>query len=97
MVKPVPTLTERARGMLLGHAAGNALGVPTQGLGTAAAIAERWPDGVREVERDDTPDSPWDDDVALSVILAEELLTIDKERAARAIWFARLASGRGIR
>ena len=98
MVKPVPTLTERARGMLLGHAAGNALGVPTQGLGTATAIAMRWPDGVREVERRDTPDSPWDDDVALSVILAEELLTspVDLRRIAErwAAW-ARL-DGRGI-
>ena len=98
MVKPVPTLTERARGMLLGHAAGNALGVPTQGLGTAAAIAGRWPDGVREVSRSDTPESPWDDDVALSVILGEELLTspVDLRRIAErwARW-ARL-DGRGI-
>ena len=98
MVKPVPTLTERARGMLLGHAAGNALGAPTQGLGTAAAIAARWPDGVRDVERLDTADSPWDDDVALSVILAEELLgaPVDLRRIAErwARW-ARL-DGRGI-
>lgn len=98
MVKPVPTLTERARGMLLGHAAGNALGLPMQGLGTAATIAERWPDGVREVERRDTPDSPWDDDVALSMILAEELLTspVDLRRIAdRWAGWAR-GDGRGI-
>lgn len=98
MVKPVPTLTERARGMLLGHAAGNALGVPTQSLGTAAAIAGQWPHGVRDVVRRDTPGSPWDDDVALSVILAEELLTspVDLRRIAErwASW-ARL-DGRGI-
>jgi ADP-ribosyl-[dinitrogen reductase] hydrolase len=98
VVKPVPTLTERARGMLLGHATGNALGLPAQDLGSAAAIADRWPDGLWEVERRDTPQSPWDDDVALSVILAEELLTspVDLRRiAARWADWAR-TDGRGI-
>ena len=98
MVKPVPTLAERARGMLLAHAAGNALGVPTQDLGTAGAIAARWPGGVREVERRDTPESPWDDDVALALILGEELLIspVDLRRIATrwAAW-AR-TDGRGI-
>lgn len=98
MVKPVPTLAERARGMLLGHAAGNVLGLPAQGLGTAAAIAARWPAGVRDVERLDTPESPWDDDVALAVILGEELLTspVDLRRIAER--WARWArtDGRGI-
>ena len=98
MVKPVPTLAERARGMLLGHAAGNALGLPAQELGSAAAIASAWPGGLREIERRDTPLSPWDDDVALSLILGEELLTspVDLRRIARrwAEW-AR-ADGRGI-
>jgi len=98
VVKPVPTLPERARGMLLGHAAGNALGLPAQELGTAAAIAAAWPDGLREIERRDTAASPWDDDVALSLILGEELLTspVDLRRIARrwAEW-AR-SDGRGI-
>jgi ADP-ribosyl-[dinitrogen reductase] hydrolase len=98
VVKPVPTLPERARGMLLGHAAGNALGLPAQELGSAAAIASAWPGGLREIERRDTPHSPWDDDVALSLILGEELLTspVDLRRIARrwAEW-AR-TDGRGI-
>ncbi len=97
MVKPVPTLGERARGMLLGHAAGNALGLPAQGL-DAAAIAARWPGGLLDVERCDTPDSPWDDDVALSLILGEELLTspVDLRRIAeRWAGWAR-DDGRGI-
>ena len=98
MVKTVPTLPERARGMLLGHAAGNALGLPAQGLGSAAAIAAQWPDGLREIERRDTPASPWDDDVALSLILGEELLTspVDLRRIAGrwAEWARR--DGRGI-
>jgi ADP-ribosyl-[dinitrogen reductase] hydrolase len=74
MVKPAPTLLARARGVMLGHAAGNALGVPTEGLGTPEAIAARHPGGVTEILRADTPRSPWDDDVAMAVILAEELL-----------------------
>lgn len=98
MVKPVPTLAERARGMLLGHAAGNALGVPTEDLATAEAIAARWPGGVREIERRDTPASPWDDDVALGLILGEELLAspVDLRRiATRWSAWAR-TDGRGI-
>ncbi|MEO6068066.1 MAG: ADP-ribosylglycohydrolase family protein [Gemmatimonadota bacterium] len=74
MPRPEPTLPERARGALLGHAAGNALGVPTEFLGTSEAIAREYPDGLREVRRRDTPGSPWDDDVAMSIHLAEELL-----------------------
>ncbi len=45
MPRPEVTLPERARGALLGHAAGNALGVPTEFLGTAEAI-ERAYDGI---------------------------------------------------
>lgn len=74
MVKPEPTLRERARGAMLGHAAGNALGVPTEFLHTPAAIAARFPGGLREVMRADRPGSPWDDDVAMAVAVAEELL-----------------------
>ena len=45
MPRPEVTIPERARGALLGHAAGNALGVPTEFLGTAEAI-ERAYDGI---------------------------------------------------
>ncbi len=74
MVKPATSLPDRARGAMLGHAAGNALGVPTEFLRTPGAIARRFPGGVTEVLRADRPDSPWDDDVAMAVIVAEELL-----------------------
>jgi ADP-ribosyl-[dinitrogen reductase] hydrolase len=98
MVKPTPTLAARARGALLGHAAGNALGLPTEFLHTSEAIAARFPGGLSEVLREDTPESPWDDDVALAVMLAEALLepAIDLERLAKrwAAW-AR-DDGRGI-
>ncbi|HWA40433.1 MAG TPA: ADP-ribosylglycohydrolase family protein, partial [Gemmatimonadales bacterium] len=69
----------RARGALLGHAAGNALGVPTEFLGTPEAIQAEFPGGLREIRRRDSRGSPWDDDVAMSVALAEELLEPDPD------------------
>jgi ADP-ribosyl-[dinitrogen reductase] hydrolase len=74
MVKPATSLLDRARGAILGHAAGNALGVPTEFLDTPGTIARRFPGGVVDVLREDRADSPWDDDVAMAVIVAEELL-----------------------
>ena len=98
MPRPEPTLAARARGALLGHAAGNALGVPTEFLGTPAAIAKEFPGGLREVRRRDTATSPWDDDVAMGVALAEELLEPepDLERLTRR-WVKWMEEdGRGI-
>ena len=96
---PTPlTLSDRARGALLGLAAGNALGLPAEPLASANAIRERWPGGLTEVHRQDTPDSPYDDDVALAIILAEELMQpeVDLRRLAhRWIGWAR-EDGRGI-
>ncbi len=93
-----PDLTSRARGALLGHATGNALGVPTEFLGTAEVIAERFPGGVRDILRSGTQDSPHDDDLALTLLLAEELLqpAVDLRRLALAWaeWAER--DGRGI-
>lgn len=83
---------------MLGHAAGNALGVPTEFLGSREAIARRFPGGVRDVIRRDTPESPWDDDVAMAVRLAEELLEpeLDLARLGRR-WIAwARTDGRGI-
>ncbi len=83
---------------MLAHAAGNALGVPTEFLGTAERIEREFPGGVREILRRDTPESPYDDDLALAVILAEELLEpdIDLRRLAQrwAAWAEQ--DGRGI-
>ncbi|HEU4570516.1 MAG TPA: ADP-ribosylglycohydrolase family protein [Gemmatimonadales bacterium] len=72
--RATPDLGSRARGAFLGHAAGNALGVPTEFLGTPEAIQREFPGGLAEIRRRDTPASPWDDDVAMAVALAEELL-----------------------
>jgi ADP-ribosyl-[dinitrogen reductase] hydrolase len=71
---PELSLPARARGAILGHAAGNALGVPTEFHGTAAAILADFPEGVTEIRRRDTRTSPWDDDVAMAVLVADELL-----------------------
>jgi ADP-ribosyl-[dinitrogen reductase] hydrolase len=98
IVKPGPTLTARARGALLGHAAGNALGVPTEFLGTPERIAAEFPGGLREVIRRDTPESPWDDDVAMTAIVAEELLGPEPDPRAMARRWVRWMEedGRGI-
>lgn len=71
MVKPPITLVSRARGALLAHACGNALGVPSEFLGTAERIRQRFPGGLANILRRDTPDSPFDDDVAMAVVLGE--------------------------
>jgi ADP-ribosylglycohydrolase len=79
-----PSLAERASGALLAHAAGNALGVPTKFLHTPDAILAEFPGGVRDIIRRDTSESPFDDDVAMALLLAEELLAgdVDLERLA---------------
>lgn len=92
------SLADRARGAMLGFAAGNALGLPAEPLATPDAIRARWPGGLTEVLRQDTRTSPYDDDVALAVVLAEELLQpqVDLRRLAhRWVAWAR-GDGRGI-
>ncbi len=95
---PPPGLAARARGALLGHASGNALGVPTEFLGTPQAIAQEFPGGVQGILRKDSDLSPYDDDLALTLVLAEELLQpeMDFQRLAQrwVEWMRR--DGRGI-
>jgi ADP-ribosyl-[dinitrogen reductase] hydrolase len=92
------SIASLSRGCLLGLAAGNALGLPTEPLGTPAAIRSRFPGGLTEVIRQDTPDSPYDDDLALALIQAEELLQpeLDLQRLVMnwVAWSQR--DGRGI-
>lgn len=92
------SIAERARGALLGLAAGNALGVPTESLGRPDAIRAAFPGGLRDIRRADTPRSPFDDDTAMALLLAEELLAgdVDLERLA-ARWIEWMdTDGRGI-
>ena len=51
---------------------GNQLGVPTEGLGSAAAIRQAFPQGVRDLQPP-PQGSPFDDDAAMTLLLAESL------------------------
>lgn len=95
---PPPDLPSRARGALLGLATGNALGVPTEFLHTAAAIAAAFPAGLPDIIRQDSADSPYDDDLALTVLLAEELLEPEVDLRRLALRWVEWAEqdGRGI-
>src|SRR5437773_9096184 len=68
-----PELVTRARGALLGLVAGNQLGVPTEHLGTPAAIRAVYPDGVRDPAPPPTG-SLYDDDAAMTLLLAQSLV-----------------------
>ena len=76
-----PHLATRARGALLGLVAGNQLGVPTEHLGTPEAIREAFPHGVWDLP---TPPkgSPYDDDAAMTLLLAESLAELAEFDAA---------------
>ena len=90
-------LRERYRGVMLGVAAGNALGLAVEGR-SRKWIRQQFPDGVREVP-DRVGQQSWDDDLAQTALLAEALLTedaLDEERlAARLVEWAS-SDGRGI-
>lgn len=95
---PSLTTANRARGALLGFAAGNVLGVPTEFMYTAEAIHRVYPDGVRDVARQDRTNSPYAEDLALALILASGLDAPepDFEGVARE-WIAwRHRDGRGM-
>ena len=63
---------DRARGVLLGLAAGNLLGLEVEGM-SAREIAERFPGGVRGIDRREL-DRPLDDDLAQALDLGKALL-----------------------
>ncbi|PYO98861.1 MAG: hypothetical protein DMD61_08845 [Gemmatimonadetes bacterium] len=67
-----PRLVVRARGALLGLVVGNQLGVPTEGLGSREAIRAAFPQGVRDLAPP-PKGSPFDDDAAMALLLAESL------------------------
>ncbi|CAN5676345.1 ADP-ribosylglycohydrolase family protein [soil metagenome] len=65
-------LKDRYRGVLLGVAVGNALGIPAEGE-SQHAIRRHWPQRLTEIDHEEL-DRPWDDDLAQTVLLAEALL-----------------------
>ena len=69
-------LADRYRAVMLGVAAGNALGLEVEGQ-SHAAIRRGHPDGVRDVPEAER-DRPWDDDLAQTHLLAEVLLRTEE-------------------
>ena len=67
-----PQLVVRARGALLGLVVGNQLGVPTEGMKSSQTIREAFPQGVRDLVPP-PKESPFDDDAAMTLLLAESL------------------------
>jgi ADP-ribosyl-[dinitrogen reductase] hydrolase len=90
-------LLDRYRGVMLGLAVGNALGLPTEGE-SAHAIRRHFSGGITEVSPQER-DRPWDDDLAQAALLAETLAEADEldpeALAARLVQWAQ-QNGRGI-
>lgn len=85
------------RGTLLGVAAGNALGLPAEGM-SRRAVAARFPGGLAAVSEAECS-APWDDDLAQTVVLAEALLEdpdLDLEDLARRLLHWARENGRGM-
>jgi len=70
---PDPQLVSRARGALIGLVAGNQIGVPSEKYGTPEAIRDAFPNGVWD-PAPPPKGSPYDDDAALALLLAESLI-----------------------
>jgi len=93
----ISLMRDRYRGVILGVAAGNALGLLTEGR-SSQWIRAHLPDGVRDVPQE-LCDQPWDDDLAQTVMLAEALVAGNRldvdDIAARLLKWAQ-AGGHGI-
>jgi ADP-ribosyl-[dinitrogen reductase] hydrolase len=93
-----PQIVSRARGAMLGLAAGNQLGVPTERLGTPEAIRRAFPNGVWDLAPP-PKNSPYDDDAALTLLLGESLIEcrgFDASDVARRWTKWMKVDGRGI-
>ena len=89
-------LQDRCRGLMVGLAAGNLLGILCEGW-PREEIRRRWPEGVRDIEA--SPGYPDDDDLAQAVILAEECLRVDEldaDKLARRFWVWGEENGLGM-
>jgi ADP-ribosyl-[dinitrogen reductase] hydrolase len=94
----VPTeLLNRYRGVMLGLAVGNSLGVELEGL-PRETIRQRFPRGQFEIPPTERA-GPWDDDVAQAVIIAEALIAdarLDVGDLGRRLVLWAEENGRGI-
>ena len=89
-------LQDRCRGLMVGLAAGNLLGILCEGW-PREEIRRRWPDGVLDIEA--STGYPDDDDLAQAVILAEECLgsdELDADKLTRRFWVWGEENGLGI-
>ena len=93
---PAPLDTDRARGVLLGLAVGNLLGLPIEGA-SRESVRGAFPDGVTEIDPRER-DRPMDDDLAQAVDLAEALAHDENPIAGLADRLVRWRreNGRGI-
>ena len=88
---------EQYRGVMVGLAVGNALGIPGEGK-SRENLRRRFPDGLREIDPA-ARQHLWDDDTAQSVILAEALLDdaeLDQQDFADHLVRWAKENGRGI-
>ena len=88
-------LTARARGLMVGIAAGNLLGIVQEGW-SRRRIAGSFPDGVREIAADSG--YPDDDDLAQAIIIAEaaERSPLDPADLGRRFWEWAETNGLGM-
>ncbi len=89
-------LVERARGLMVGIAVGNLLGIPWEGR-RRASIERRCPGGVHEITA--AEGSPDDDDLAQAILLAEACIETDQldiDDLARRFWVWGEANGCGM-
>lgn len=91
-------LQERARGLMIGLAVGNVLGVPQEGWARHTVEAS-YPDGVREIEMESG--EPDDDDLAQALILAEAAVEtapgdLDVDQIGQRFWEWAEENGSGI-
>lgn len=88
-------LLDRARGLLLGHAVGNLLGIPHESM-WYSTIEALYPNGVSDIDPQEAH-MPMDDDLAQAVELGEALLEDDcaSTFARRLIAWSR-DNGRGM-
>ena len=86
---------DRARGLMVGIAAGNLLGIVQEGW-SKRRIAAAYPDGVREMEA--RPGYPDDDDLAQALIVAEaaERGPLDPNDLGRRFWYWAETNGLGM-
>lgn len=95
-VQPRNIDRDRARGVLLGLAVGNLLGLPVEGV-SRSTIQRAYPEGLSEIDPRERH-RPMDDDLAQAVDLAESLVHASDPASAFADRLVkwRSANGRGI-